>query len=141
MCYELRVVLGVESVNNAYQMRPAPRSVALSRCDPFPPVDGFAVGGHSIEKVSDDLDMRSATTGPAEFPQLAGGLVIAVNGLVNGVGVDFAGAVAVDRRRDVFDEIGQSRLVIGGYPFARCPAFGLRPHGGTIPTWPRRCRT
>jgi hypothetical protein len=33
----------------------------------------------------------------------------------------------------VFDELGQLHLVVGGYAFARGPAFGLRPHSGTIP--------
>jgi len=109
------------------------KSVALARCDPFPPVDGFAVGGHPIEEVGDDLDVCSTAIGPAELPQLAGGLVIVVDRLVDGVGVDLAGAVTVDRSRNVLDELGQLRLVIGGYAFARCPAFGLRPHSGTIP--------
>jgi hypothetical protein len=65
----------------------------LSRCDPFPPVDGFAVGGHPIEKVSNHLDVCPTATGPAEFPQLAGGLVIVMDRLIDGVGVDLAGAV------------------------------------------------
>ena len=32
----------------------------------------------------------------------------------------------------VFDDLTQSRLMVGGYAFARGPAFGLRPHSGTI---------
>ena len=59
--------------------------------------------------------------------------MIVVDRLVDGVGVDLAGAVAVDRGRNVFDELTQSRLVVGGYAFARGPAFGLRPDSGTIP--------
>jgi hypothetical protein len=51
----------------------------LSRRDPFSPVDGFTVGGHPIEDVSDDLDVCSTATGPAEFPQLAGRPVIVVD--------------------------------------------------------------
>ena len=59
----------------------ATRSVVFSRRGPFPPVDGFAVGGHLIEEVSDDLDVCSTAAGPAEFPQLAGGSVIVVDPL------------------------------------------------------------
>jgi hypothetical protein len=59
--------------------------------------------------------------------------VIVVDRLVDGVGVDLAGAVAVDRGRNVFDELTQSPLMVGGYAFARGPAFGLRPHSETIP--------
>jgi hypothetical protein len=96
----------------------------LSRRGPFPPVDGFVVGGHLIEEVSDDLDVCSPAAGPAELPQLAGSSLIVVDHLVNGVGVDLAGAVALERGRNVFDELGQSRLVVGGYAFARP---GVRP--------------
>ena len=39
-------------------------------------------------QVSNHLGVCSAPTGPAEFPQLAGGSVIVVNRLVDGVGVD-----------------------------------------------------
>jgi hypothetical protein len=76
--------------------------------------------------VSDELDVCSTATGPAELPQLAGRPVIVVDRLVDGVGVDLAGAVAVERGRNVFDELTQSRLMIGGYAFARGSAFGLR---------------
>ena len=105
----------------------------MSRRDLFPPVDGFAVGGHLIEEVGDELGVCSAAAGPAELPQLARSPVIVVDALVDGVGVDLAGAVAVERGRNVFDELGQLRLVVGGYAFTRGPAFGLRPHSGTIP--------
>jgi len=40
----------------------------LSRRDLFPPVDGFAVRGHLIEEMGDELDVRSAAAGPAELP-------------------------------------------------------------------------
>jgi hypothetical protein len=33
----------------------------------------------------------------------------------------------------VFDELAQSRLVVGGHAFARGAAFGFRPPSGTIP--------
>jgi hypothetical protein len=87
----------------------------LSGRDLFPPVDGFAVGGHLVEEVGDELDVCSTAAGPAELPELAGSSVIVVDRLVDGVGVDLAGAVAVERGRNVFDELGQSRLVVGGY--------------------------
>ena len=105
----------------------------MSRRDLFPPVDGFAVGGHLIEEAGDELGVCSAATGPAELPELARSPVIVVDRLVDGVGVDLAGAVAVERDRNVFDELGQLRLVVGGYAFTRGPAFSLRPHNGTIP--------
>lgn len=105
----------------------------MSRRGLFPPIDGLAIGGHLIEEVGDELGVCSATARPAELPQLAASSVIVVDRLVEGVGVDLAGAVAVKRIRDVFEELGQSRLVVGGYAFTRGPAFGLRPHSETIP--------
>ena len=77
--------------------------------------------------------MSAAAAGEAKLPEFCGGTVVAVDRLIRGIGVDLAGTVAVDRNRDVFDELTQSRLVVGGYAFARGPAFGLRPHSGTIP--------
>jgi len=55
--------------------------------------------------VSDDLDVRSTAAGPAELPQFAGRLVIVVDRLVDDMGVDLAGTVAVDRGRNVLDEL------------------------------------
>jgi hypothetical protein len=75
-----------------------------------------------------------STTGPAEFPQLTGCPMIVVDRLVNGVGVDLAGTVTVDRDRDVFDEFTQPRLVIAVHGFPGGPALGLRSHSETIPT-------
>ena len=70
--------------------------------------------------------------------------MIVVDDLVDGVSVDLAGTVAIDRTRDIFDELTQPRLVIAGYGFPGGPAFGLRSHSATIPTigavsssWPR----
>jgi hypothetical protein len=71
--------------------RHAPRSVPLQRRDPVPPVDGFAIGGHPIQDVSDDLGVCSTATRPAEFPQFAGRPMIVVDRLVDVVAVDFAG--------------------------------------------------
>ena len=59
--------------------------------------------------------------------------MIVVDRLVDVVGVDFAGPVAVDRGRNVFDELTQSRLVLAGHVCPRGPALGLRPHRLTIP--------
>ena len=74
---------------------------------------------------------------PAKLAQLsstkAGRPVIVVDRLVDVVGVDFAGPVAVDRGRKVFDELTQSRLVIAAHVCPRGPALGLGPHGLTIP--------
>ncbi len=60
--------------------------------------------------------------------------MIVVDRLVDGVSVDLASTVAVDRNRDVFDELTQPRLVIAGHGFPGGPAFGLRSHSETIPT-------
>jgi hypothetical protein len=62
----------------------------------------LAIGGHRIEDVRDDLGVCSTATRPAEFPQFAGRPVIVVDRLVDVVGVDFAGPVAVDRGRNVY---------------------------------------
>jgi len=73
------------------------RSLALSRHGPFPPVDGLIVGGHLIDEVSDDLDVRSPAAGPTELPEFAGSSLIVVERLVNGVGVDISAAGLNDR--------------------------------------------
>ena len=76
--------------------------------------------------------------GPAEFPQLAGRPVIVVDRLVDGVGLDFASAVALDRGRNYSMSSAQSRLVVGGYAFPRGPALDLRPYSRTKPPASRR---
>jgi hypothetical protein len=63
----------------------------------------FAVGGQMIQEVGDELGLCSATAGPAKLPQLAGSSVILMDRFIEGVDVDFAGAVAVERSRNVFD--------------------------------------
>jgi hypothetical protein len=110
----------------------------LSRHGPFPPVDGLIVGGHLIDEVSDDLDVRSPAAGPTELPEFAGSSLIVVERLVNGVGVELADAVALERGRNVFDEFGESRLVIGGYAFARGLSLPF-PVGGAWAIWSLKC--
>jgi hypothetical protein len=64
-----------------------------SQCGAFPPVDGFCVGGHAIQEAGDELGV-SAASGEAELPELCGGTMVVVDGLIRGVGVDLAGAVS-----------------------------------------------
>lgn len=64
--------------------------------------------------------------------------MIVVDRFVDGISVDLAGAVAVDRNGNMFDEFTQPCLVIAGHGVPRGLAFGLRCHNGTIPTNPRR---
>jgi hypothetical protein len=88
-------------------------SLVSSRCGAFPPVDGFCVGGHAVEEVGDELDVSAAASGEAEFPEFCGGTVVVVDRLIRGIGVDLAGAVAVDLYPDVAEKSGQLRRVPG----------------------------
>lgn len=94
------------------------------------PVTRTLIGCLFVDQVRDELDMRAAAGRPAELPELTRSVLVLllVDRLADCVPVDRTGAVAVDRTRDVFDEFGQARLVVAGHPFARRPAFGLRPH-------------
>jgi len=65
-------------------------------CGAFPPVDGFRARGHAVEDAGGELGVRAPAAGEAELPEFAGGAAIVVDRFVNGVGVDLAGAVAVD---------------------------------------------
>ena len=58
--------------------------------------------------------------------------------LVDRVDVDLVDAVALDRDRNVFDELIQPRLMIAGNGFRCAVAFGLGSHSGTIPPPTRR---
>jgi hypothetical protein len=49
----------------------------------------------------------------AELPEFCGSTVVVVDGLIYGIGVDLAGAVAVERCPDVAEQFGQLRLVVG----------------------------
>jgi len=71
--------------------------------------------------------------GEAESPEFCGGPVVVVDRLIHGIGVDLAGAVAVDRRRDVAEQLGQLHLMVGADPFARGAPFSVRGHDGTVP--------
>jgi hypothetical protein len=104
-----------------------------SRCGAFPPVDGFRVGGHPVEEVGDELGVGAPAAGEAELPEVRGGTVVVVDGLIHGIGVDLAAPVAVDRCPDVAEQLGQLRLVVGADPFTRGAAFGFRGHDGTVP--------
>jgi hypothetical protein len=75
-----------------------------SRRGAFPSVDGFCLGGHAVEEAGDELDVSAAASGEAELPQFCGGTVVVVDCLIRGVGVDLAGAVAVDLCPDVAEK-------------------------------------
>jgi hypothetical protein len=109
-------------------------SLVWPRCDAFPPVDGFCVGGHAIEEAGDELDVSAAASGEAELPQFCGGTVVVVDRLIRGIGVDLAGAVAVDLCRDAAEKSGQLRFVVGAHAFARGAPLGFGGHDpdGTV---------
>ena len=86
------------------QERSTVGSLVSSRCGAFPPVDGFCVGGHAVEEVGDELGVSAAASGEAELPQFCGGTVAVVDRLIRGIGVDLAGAVAVDLCPDVAEK-------------------------------------
>ena len=67
------------------------------------------------------------------FQSFPGGAVVVVDRLIHGMGVDLVGAVAVDRCRDMGEQLGQLRVVVGPYAFARGAPFGLGAHIGTVP--------
>jgi hypothetical protein len=50
-----------------------------------------------------------------------------VDGLIRGIGIDLAGAVAVGRCPDVAEQSGQLRLVVGADLFMRGAPFGFAP--------------
>jgi hypothetical protein len=108
-------------------------SLLSPRCGAFPPVDGFCVGGHAIEEASGEVDV-SAASGEAELPQFRGGTVVVADRLIRGVGVDLAGAVAVDLCPDVAGKSCQLRFVVGAHAFARGAPLGFGGHApdGTV---------
>jgi len=77
-----------------------------SWCGPFPPVDGFRIAGHAIDEIGDELGVGASAGGEAELPEFCGGPVIVVDRLIHGIGVDLAGAIAVDRCPDVAEQLG-----------------------------------
>jgi hypothetical protein len=109
-------------------------SLVSSRCDAFPPVDGFRVGGHAVEEAGDELDVSAAASGEAELPQFRGGTVVVVDRLIRGIGVDPTGAVAVDLCPDVAKKTGQLRFAVGAHAFARGAPLGFGGHDpdGTV---------
>src|SRR5215471_2407854 len=117
---------------SAGQGSPAGRLVP-SGCGAFPPVDGFGVGGHAVEEIGDELGVGAAVASEAELPEFCGGPVVVVDRLIHGIGVDLAGAVAVDRCPDVAEQFGQLRLVVAADPFPRGAPFSIRGHDGTVP--------
>ena len=60
--------------------------------------------------------------------------MVVVDRFVDGVGVGLAGAVAVDRHRNMFDEFTQLRFVIVGNRFPGSLALSLGSHNETVPT-------
>ena len=109
-------------------------SLVSSRCGAFPPVDGFCVGGHAVEEAGDELGVSAAASGEAELPEFCGGTVVVVDRLIRGIGVDLAGAVAVDLYPDVAEKSGQLRFVVGAHAFARGAPLGFGGHDrdGTV---------
>ena len=105
-----------------------------SRCGTFPPVDGFCVRGHAVEEVGDELGVSTAASGEAELPEFCGGTVVVVDRLIRSIGVDLAGAVAVDLYPDVAEKFGQLRFVVGAHAFARGAPLGFGGHDrdGTV---------
>jgi hypothetical protein len=90
-----------------------------SRCGAFPPVDGFGTGGHPVEEAGGELGVGAPSAGEAELSEFCGGLVVVVDRLIHGIGVDRAAAVTVNRCPDVAEQFGQLRLVVGADPFTR----------------------
>ncbi len=82
--------------------------------------------------------MNSACVPPAagetEFPQFSGGTVIVMDRLIDGIGVDLADAIAVDHCRDMGQQLGQLRLMVGAHAFVRGTPLGAGPHDsdGTV---------
>jgi hypothetical protein len=85
----------------------------------LPPVGGLIVGGLFVDEVGDELELGAAAGGLAEFPQLSCGAVVVVDRLIDGVGVELAGAVTVEHVRDVCDERAEAGLVVRRHAFAR----------------------
>ena len=87
----------------------------------------------AVQEAGDELGVRAAAAGEAELPQFCGGPVVVVDRLIHGIGVDFTGAVAVDRCPDVAEQSGELRLVVGANPFMHGAPFGFRGHDATVP--------
>jgi hypothetical protein len=82
---------------------------ARTWCAVLPPVGGLTVGGLLVDEAGDEFEVGAAAAGPAELPQLSCGAVVVVDRLIDGVGVELAGAVTVERVRDVCDELARGR--------------------------------
>ena len=110
------------------------RSLVRSRSGAFPPVNRFCVGGQAVEQAGDEFGVRPPAAGETELLEVPGGTVIVVDRLIYGIGVDLAGAVAVDRSRDVAEQLGQLRLVVGAHTVPRGAPVGLGAHArdGTV---------
>ncbi len=108
-----------------------------SRRGAFPPVDGFRVGGHAVEEADGELDGSADASGEAELPQFRGGTVVMVDCLIRGIGVDLAGALAVDPCADAAEKSGQLRFVVGAHAFARGAPLGLVAMTRTVPCFNR----
>ena len=78
--------------------------------------------------------LSAAASGEAELPQFRGGTVVVVDRLIRGIGVDLAGAVAVDLCPDAAEKPGQLRFVVGAHAFARGAPLGFGGHDpdGTV---------
>src|SRR6266498_5125275 len=103
--------LRVERVVNYFGSQ---RSLATPPLRRSPPVGPLASGGQVLERRGDRLHIGARAAPEAELPELLCRLVVAVNHLVDVVDVKLSGAVPLDRLRDVLDQPGELRLVVGG---------------------------
>lgn len=77
----------------------------------------------------DNLSIRPDAARPADFPELLGGPVVLMNRFVDRVGVDLTSAIPIQLFGDMLDEVGKSRLVVGGYKGARGLPLCFAAHG------------
>src|SRR5215467_14686947 len=82
-----------------------------------------ASAGHAVEQVGNELGVHPRR-GTNRTSRVTGGTVIVVDRLIHGIDVDLAGAVAVHRIRDVAEQPGRLRLVVGAHACAR---LAVRP--------------
>jgi len=91
----------------------------------LPPVDGFCAGGRAVGEAGGELGVGAAAAGEAERPQCCGGPVVVVDGLIHGIGIGLAGAVAAGRCPDVAEQSGELRVVVAADPFTGGAPFGF----------------
>jgi hypothetical protein len=87
-------------------------------------------GGRAAGEAGGELGVGAAAAGAAELPQCCGGPVVAVDGLIHGMGIDLP---ARCRCPEVAEQSGELRLVVGADPFVRGAPVGLGAHDATVP--------